>query len=368
MMNEDKVSSDHAHDFHLDPQQRGGLREVAAKLELDVNILADGDLIQEVLNAPGGEKHFVGSDPTIHSAVRTLCRTLAREDGYVDNGQNCSRSTLTAAYIEAAAKPGTEPWSMLSIDAHLLSTDDTRPTADDVHDWIERQPTAILGLLTVVAGSGRTARPSICLSSLSTWWSTPFSGTSSASSASRLPKHGTTARSRRAQDLELGPGGPPTGCWTPSRSIEERLAAHRQRGKLPRHRGPRWIVGDGPSRHLRRRADRLEERRTWGPRPDLLRDPEKAAHFVARLASQPYWQNDGDVAYGRTVNPNQWWDSLTPANNPDGSPDGIEYSRAPAAPRASPASRSPNALSPTPAPGSRKGGNGMASTTTAGPL
>ncbi|MFF8186498.1 hypothetical protein ACF044_04485 [Microbacterium sp. NPDC016588] len=43
-----------------------------------------------------------------------------------------------------------------------------------------------------------------------------------------------------------------------------------------------------------------------------FRAPRKAACFVARLASRPFWRTDLDVAAARPVDRHQWWAYLTP--------------------------------------------------------
>lgn len=42
------------------------------------------------------------------------------------------------------------------------------------------------------------------------------------------------------------------------------------------------------------------------------RAPRKAACFVARLASRPFWRTDLDVGAERPVDPHQWWAYITP--------------------------------------------------------
>lgn len=306
--------SDNRNDPELDAADVEHLRDVAGELKLDIDALADGELARAVLDAPGGEKLLVGSDPRIHAMVRVLFRAMAREDGYIDNGPDWIFFNSDDAYVEASAKRGSGAGSVLSVDAYLLSADDAVTTEDDVREWVHKQPKPVLGFLTAGArelGGGTIEHaPMISVDlrvdgvvgEFMTELIFPFAEAWDR----RTVAVGT-------DELEFGPEGYPYRVSDPV-EIEPRnawlLVGTEASYPTPEAVDESWAEARAGIYDVMWTAPKN------GEVGDLVLvyflSPRKSVHFVARLASQPFWRTDIEVTADNAVDKHQWWAYITP--------------------------------------------------------
>lgn len=303
----------HSDDIELSDDDRKAFRKVAEDLALNVEEIADAQLVRVVLGAPGGEKQLVASDADVHPAPRALFRMLAREDGFVDSGPDWIGFNSDDAYIEARAKRGQDPLYVLRIDAYLLSTTDARPTEKEVRDWVADQPKPHLGLLDV--GSRERQDGSVEHLPVLQIESTVDSGLGDFLYELMAPFAEAWDNRSRAIAVDSNPFG---------------LGAIAYRVGDPTAADPKnaWLLmgseasypsqGDIELSSVEAEAGIYD--RTWtapknGERGDLaliyFTAPRKAACFVARLASDPFWHTDVQVAADRTIDPHQWWSYLS---------------------------------------------------------
>ncbi len=291
------------------------IRESEARAYLDeLSEAFEPELVQEILDISGGRNQLVLNGDGIHPALRGLFQGLAREDGFVDGGPGWISFNSDDAYIEAEVKRGAEPFRIVRIDAYLLSTNDARPSEDEVRAWIEGQPRPVLGMLQV--GSRDPEDDTIeylPLLSLDVAIDSivcdfvrelvfPFAEAWDGRSVATGTEH-----------LEFGPDGRPY---------------HQQNPVELRPRNAWLLMGDeasypGPE-ELAEVAAKGEAGifdYDWtapknGERGDLVLiyfvAPKKSACFIARLASRPYWDDDLVVNAVGPVNRHQWWAYLTP--------------------------------------------------------
>lgn len=248
------------------------------------------------------------------AGLRHLVGGLAREEPVLEGGPNWVMFLSEDAQIEAGVKLGMN-YPVLSIDAHLLSTEDSGPTEEQVKAWIDRQPKPALGRLSV-GGRERDDGHIEYMPRLS------------------VDVHVDSILAEFIRELIL----PFAEAWD-SRAVA--TVGGRDLGG-----------GDGDGGVYRFRPTDVEPRNAWlligseasYPTPEDLQDqraqgdaglfddewtapkngelgdlvliyfvaPRKATCFVARLASRPYWQTDVEVAADKAVNPHQWWAATTP--------------------------------------------------------
>ena len=251
-----------------------------------------------------------------NAGLRHLVGGLAREEPYLDGATNWVTFLSDDAYIEASVKLGvTPPIIFLSIDAYLLSTDETTPTEQDVEAWIDRQPKPELGMLSVGSRQredGETAfSPLLSLdchvdSILARFVKdliAPFAEAWDTREVATLP----------SQDLGGGDGDGGVYRYRPAEGV-------------PRNA---WLlIGDEASYPTPEGLGEQRERAEAGifdydwtaPKNGELGDlvlvyfiaPRKSACFVARLATAPHWQTDIEVNALNAVDVHQWWSQLTP--------------------------------------------------------
>lgn len=286
---------------------------VADELGLEASGLEDDGLLTAILAAPGGQKILVGDDPRIHRGPRALFRMLARSDGYVDNGTDWIAFNSDDAYVEVRLKEGSGAMFDLSIDAYLLAADDDGATEDEVHRWVDRQPKPVLGILTV--GHRKRGDLDVFVPVVSV----DLQIDSIVGDFVRelvFPYAEAWDHRIDVVDVEPGLGGPDA-------------AAYRVRDatKIPPKNA--WLlVGDEESfpssedlARVRSAADAGIYDHMWtAPKNGEVGDlvviyfvsPRKSAHFVARLASQPFWRTDVEAVSSNAVDRHQWWAFLTP--------------------------------------------------------
>ncbi|MFF0911853.1 hypothetical protein ACFWZW_14265 [Microbacterium enclense] len=293
---------------------RGELESIADELGLDGVEVSDAALTRRVLEHPEGEKLVVAADLSIPRALRMLFQRLARENGFLDAGSDWIAFNAEEAYVEAVLKPGMDPIIVVSIDAFLLSTEDARPSRADVSAWIADQPSPVLGSLAVGSrprdGGTEEFLPVLSLDvvvdavlgEFVAELIAPFVGAWDSRSVAIV-----------TDDLEFGPGGEPYRVRSPADTQPKNA----------------WLlVGTEASFP---NSDALDESRMladaglnnlmWtAPKNGDVGDlvlfyflrPRKAVHFVARLASRPFWRSDVAVAADKPVDVHQYWAYVTP--------------------------------------------------------
>jgi len=245
--------------------------------------------------------------------LRHLVEGLTREGGFIDGGPEWVMFLTEDAYVEAAVKPGLEPEHVLSIDAYLLRADDALLGEQEVQAWIDRQPSPALGVVRVGTrdreGSVVEFLPVLSVDVYLDSVLSEFVRELVFPFAEAWDK-GSVAM--RTDDLEFGPEGFP----------------YRVRPAEVAPRNAWLLMGDEASYPTPADLDAMSTEGQAGifdtewtaPKNGELGDlaliyfqaPRKAACFVARLASRPYWQTDLDVKAARNVERHQWWASLTP--------------------------------------------------------
>ena len=251
-----------------------------------------------------------------NAGLRHLVGGLAREEPHLDGETNWVTFLSDDAYIEASVKLGiTPPIIFLSIDAYLLSTNESTPTEQDVEAWIARQPKPELGMLSVGSRQREdgetTFSPLLSLdchvdSILARFIKNliaPFAEAWDTREVATLP----------CQDFGGGDGDGGVYRYRPAEGV-------------PRNA---WLlIGDEASyptpeglREQRARAEAGIFDYDWtAPKNGELGDlvlvyfiaPRKSACFVARLATAPHWQTDIEVNALNAVDVHQWWSQLTP--------------------------------------------------------
>jgi len=285
------------------------LRVVAHSLGLNAEALAELDLIEAILDLPDGDRLLIAADRSIPRVLEALYEGLAREDGYLDHGDGWIAFNAEDAYIEAELKRGQDPFNVIRIDAYLLSVDDTRSTEAEVAEWITQQPRPVLGILTTGSRNREDGtleylpmltvelRPDGVMSEFVEELLSPFAEAWDNRSVAEGTEH-----------LDFGPDGHPYRVRD-AVEIEPRNA---------------WLlIGDDASFPSSQVLDdmRLEAQagvyeNEWtapmnGAQGDLVliyfMGPRKAAHFVARLASLPFWDSETEVNALNAVDRHQWW-------------------------------------------------------------
>ena len=286
-----------------------------AKAKEKVVAKARRRVVDPILAVPRGDRPLVAADRSIPRVLEALYEGLARQDGYIDHDSGWIAFNSHDAYIEAELKRGQDPFTVISVDAYLLSVDDKRPTEAEVLDWIAQQPMPVLGVLT----SGSQERedgtveylpvftvelhPDGVMSEFVQELLSPFveawDNRSVATGTEQLefdPDDGLPYRVRDAVDIE------PRNAWLLIGSESSFLSSIRL--------AETWRAAEGGV------YDGMWTAPKNGELGDLVvvyyTAPRKAAHFVARMASHPFWQEDMEVADDKVVDPHQWWAWVTP--------------------------------------------------------
>lgn len=293
---------------------RSELESIASELGLGGMEVSDAALARRILEHPEGEKLVVAADLGIARALGTLFQGLARENGFVDAGPDWIAFNAHEAYVEAVLKPGMDPSIVVSIDAFLLSSEDAQPSRAEVSAWVSAQPRPVLGSLAVGSrprdGGIEEFLPVLSLDAV-------FDGVLGEFVAELIAPFVDAWDNRSVavvtDDLEFGPGGEPYRVRSPA-DMQPRNA---------------WLlVGTEASfpdpdalDESRMLADAGVNDLMWtapknGDIGDLVLfyflSPRKAVHFVARLASRPFWRSDVTVAADKPVDAHQWWAYVTP--------------------------------------------------------
>lgn len=241
--------------------------------------------------------------PRFHPALRELLHDICREDGYVDGELNCVEFLSSDAYVVANVKEGE---SRVRIRAYLLDDDNGRPTDEEVLRWVENQPAPSSGVLEAFVEQQEDESTRVIPRLV---FERPVEGFNTALIESDIFTFAEAWESRSVVSRQ------PVGAFTMGNPAES----------APRNV---WLLmGDGAS-YLT--DDDLAEARAEGavgvydmmwtaPKNGELGDlvllyfvsPRKAACFVARLASRPFWRSGFEVNAHQRVNENQWWAYLT---------------------------------------------------------
>lgn len=249
-----------------------------------------------------------------NAGLRHLVAGLAREDPFLEGGPNWVTFLADDAQIEAGPKLGMNI-PVLSIDAYLLSTDDIRPSEEEVQAWIERQPSPALGRLTTAVRQrdDRTVEylPLLSVDAHLDSILADFMRDLISLFAEAWDSRTITV----LPDRDLGGGDGDGGVYR-----------YRPADVQPRNA---WLLMGSEASYPT--TDDLTEQWEQGqaglfdeewtaPKNGELGDlvlfyfvaPRKAACFVARLASRPYWQTDVEVNAVKAVDPHQWWAVTSP--------------------------------------------------------
>lgn len=241
--------------------------------------------------------------PRFHPALRELLHDICREDGYIEGEPNCVEFLSHDAYVVANVKEGE---SRVRIRAYLLDDDKGHPSDEEVLRWVEDQPSPSSGVLQADIEQQEDESTRVVPRLV---FERPVEGFSTALIESDIFTFAEAWESRSVVSPQ------PVGSFTIGNPAESE----------PRNV---WLLmGDGAS-YLT--DDDLAESGADGsvgvydmmwtaPKNGELGDlvllyfvsPRKAAYFVARLASRPFWRSGFEVNADHRVNDKQWWAYLT---------------------------------------------------------
>lgn len=294
----------------LDEPTVSRLKDVAQQLQIDTELPVD-ELVHAVVAAPGGERMLVMSDETLDRKLRLIFDGLAREGGYLDSGVDWIEFLSLDAHIVVRLKPGFD--NVLSLDAYLLCDEGVEATRSEVATWTVVQPQPALGMLVLgerhIGGSESEPAPMLTLDFRA-------DGVMSEFVSELLAPYVIAWVSRsvaRPEPLAFGPEGEP----------------YRVRRATLTEPSNTWLVMASEPSYLSEEA-LLETRRAedagiydlmWtAPKNGQAGDvcliyfaaPRSAVHFVARLASHPFWSTDIDATAEHGIDRHQWWAYLSP--------------------------------------------------------
>lgn len=291
-------------------------KALAEKANIHDVVYGPSQFVLDEIDAPVSPDVAAYLDDVKNDAgLRHLVGGLARVEPSLDGGPNWVAFLSDDAYVEATVKLGMSFPRVLSIDAYLLRANETMPTEQDVQAWVDRQPKPLLGMLSVGTLESKNGEVEFmpllsvdaCLDSILREFIRnlifPFAEAWETRALAALP------------DEDLGGGDGDGGVYR-----------HRPAEISPRSA---WLLtGDEASyptpddiREQRARAEAGIFEYDWtAPKNGELGDlvllyfvaPQKAACFVARLATSPHWQTDVEVNALNRVDPHQWWAELTP--------------------------------------------------------
>ncbi|MFB2582145.1 hypothetical protein ACEXQD_12925 [Herbiconiux sp. P15] len=237
--------------------------------------------------------------------LQMVFRDLASLDGYVDSGPAWVSFITPFALLDIEKKAGNV--GILSVHAYLLDRTDGASDEDDVAAWIDNQPAPRLGLLATHTDEDYdSARPLLRFDIQTDSVVSEFVERIVAPFAEAW-QEGTA--------VQLSPG-------------DELPSLYRANPTVAEPRNAWLLIGDSASyptpEELTEMADEgkagIFDNDWTAPKNGELGDlvlfyfmaPRKAVHFVARLASQPFWDADVEVNAEAAVDPHQWWAYTTP--------------------------------------------------------
>lgn len=245
------------------------------------------------------------------NGLRHLVGGLAREDAKLDGERGWVSFLADDALIEAEVSEA--PCGVLTIDAYLLRADDAIPAEQEVREWIDRQPEPPLGTLGFnsrgdtedgQAVIGPVLSFDVKLDSTVAEFIKdlifPFAEAWDGGMVAQVPEalYDRARRFYRFDPVEIEP----RNAWL----LKGDEVSFPTPGELAR------MQADG----TRGVFDNLWTAPKNGELGDLalvyFQTPRKAAHFVARLASRPFWQTDVEVNAIEAVDLHQWWAYTTP--------------------------------------------------------
>jgi len=244
--------------------------------------------------------------PDLHPVLNRMFQELTRDDGYSGSGPRWVAFLSADAYIEFRIKDGDS--GVLHIDATLLNGDDPLPTEGEVLDWVDQQPVPALGVISLI--SDESDDGSVEFRPLLTFEVGLDSIVSEFIDQNVLPFADAWERRVVAQVSPIEAGAyrldpvriEPQNAWLlmgdeASYPTAEALAEMWSKGKGGIF-GTDWTAPKN------------------GDLGDLVLcyfiAPKRAACFVGRLASRPFWETDIEVNAIKTVGRHQWWVYLTP--------------------------------------------------------
>lgn len=293
----------------LDEATVARLKDVAQQLQIDTQLPVD-ELVDAVVAAPGGERMLVMADETLDRKLRLMFDGLARERGYLDSGVDWIEFLSSDAHIVVRLKPGFD--SVLSLDAFLLCDEGAEATQSEVAAWVEAQPQPALGMLLLgerhISEAESEPAPMLTLDFRADGVMSEFVSELLAP----YVKAWVTRSEASLEPLTFGPEGEPYRV---------------RRAKLIAPSNT-WLVMASEASFLTEET-LLEARRAedagiydliWtapknGQAGDLcliyFAAPRSAVHFVARLASQPFWSTEIDATSDHPIDRHQWWAYLS---------------------------------------------------------
>lgn len=240
----------------------------------------------------------------LHPVLQHLIDELGREDGYLDGGVNWVQFLSADAYVDADIKEGE---SRVRLRAYPLGEDRSDLRDDAVIDWVERQPRPISGLVQAVIEEQGDGAEKLVPRLV---FERPVAGFSTDHIEDDIFQFAeawdAASVSGPRPQLAFEKGDPtemlPQNAWM----LMGDEASYWREDEL------REIQGEGVVGVY----DTLWTAPKNGELGDLVllyyTAPRKAACFVARLASRPFWRTDLHVNADRTVDSHQWWAYLTP--------------------------------------------------------
>ena len=290
-------------------------KAVAEKANIRDVVYGPAQFVLDEIDAPlSPEVNAYIDDLANNAGLRHLVSGLARAEPFLDGGPDWVAFLAYDAYIEAEVKLGMD-WPVLRIDAYLLSIDDDKATAQEVQAWIDQQPNPTLGMLSVESREREDgdiefvpvlsvdAQVDSILADFIENLISPYAEA----------WEGRTVAAPREQDLGGGDGDGGVYRYRPTEFAPRNawlLIGSEASYPTPEYLQDEWA-----------RAEAGLFDNSWtAPKNGELGDlaliyfvaPRKAACFVARLASGPYWQTDIEVAADKVVNSHQWWAVTTP--------------------------------------------------------
>jgi hypothetical protein len=300
--------------FELDSETEERLMWVVEQLRLDVTGLTTAGIVDAILAVPEGERLLVEADHTLSRGLRLLFDGLAREGGFIDRGVGWIEFLARDAHIVASVKGGFDDGGVLTVEAHLLNEAGEPPSASEVQAWVAHQPQPVLGVLSAGGiereDGGIDTLPLLSVDLLMDGVMSEFLTELIAPYADAWVRRSVATGT---EALTFGPDGEP----------------YRVRASVEIEPKNAWLLMASEAGYLT--PERIAESRQaerggiydtmWtAPKNGEIGDlvliyypaPRKAAHFVARLASRPFWRTDLAVAEDRPVGLHQWWAWITP--------------------------------------------------------